>query len=186
MNLFKYIKGDTVIWIVVLLLSIISVLVVYSAVVALAYRYKGGDTTSYLIKHVFIICSGILLMYLVHKVKYSYFSRMSQIAVILSYPLLLYTLFFGLSAGEASRWISIPGTSLTFQTSDFAKLAIITYVARTLSMKQKNINDFYKSFVPIVLPIIGICLLILPANFSTAALLFLTCFVLERDLKLQK
>jgi cell division protein FtsW len=178
MNLFKYIKGDKVIWIAVLLLSLLSILVVYSSVVALAYRYKGGDTASYLIKHVFIVSSGILLMYFIHKVKYTYFSRISQLAVFLAAPLLLYTLLNGISAGEASRWLAIPGTSLTFQTSDFAKLALISYVARMLSIKQNQIKDFKTAFLPIVIPVGVICALILPANFSTAALLFLTCFVL--------
>lgn len=178
MNVLKYIKGDRVIWTVVLLLSLLSVLVVYSSVVALAYRYKGGDTTSYLIKHIFIVASGIFLMYLIHKVKYSYFSRISQIAIFLAAPLLLYTLLKGVSAGEASRWLAIPGTSLTFQTSDFAKLALITYVARMLSIKQDVIKDFKQGFLPIVIPAAIICALILPANFSTAALLFLTCMVL--------
>ena len=178
MNLFKYIKGDKVIWTVVLLLSLLSVLVVYSSVVALAYRYKNGDTASYLIKHIFIVGSGIFLMYLIHKVKYSYFSRISQIAIILAAPLLLYTLLKGVSAGEASRWLAIPGTSLTFQTSDFAKLALITYVARMLAIKQDVIKDFKQAFIPIVVPVGIICALILPANFSTAALLFLTCLVL--------
>ncbi len=161
-----------------LLLSIVSVLVVYSAVVALAYRYKGGDTTSYLIKHVFIIGSGMLLMYFIHKVKYTYFSRVSQIAIFLAAPLLLYTLLKGVSAGEASRWLVIPGTPLTFQTSDFAKLALIAYVARVLSIKQNQITDFKQAFLPVIIPVAIICGLILPANFSTAALLFLTCFVL--------
>ncbi|HEY0030473.1 MAG TPA: FtsW/RodA/SpoVE family cell cycle protein [Bacteroidia bacterium] len=178
MNLLKYIKGDKVIWTVVLLLSLLSILVVYSSVVALAYRYKNGDTASYLIKHIFIVGSGIFLMYLIHKVKYSYFSRISQIAIILAAPLLLYTLLKGVSAGEAARWLPIPGTSLTFQTSDFAKLALITYVARMLSIKQDVIKDFKQAFLPIVIPVAVICVLILPANFSTAALLFLTCLVL--------
>ena len=178
MKFFNYIRGDKVIWTVVLLLSLLSILVVYSSVVALAYRYREGDTTSYLIKHIFIVGSGIFLMYLIHKVKYSYFSRISQIAVFLAAPLLLYTLLKGVSAGDASRWLSIPGTSLTFQTSDFAKLALITYVARMLSIKQQVIKDFREGFLPIVLPVAIICALILPANFSTAALLFLTCLVL--------
>jgi cell division protein FtsW len=178
LNLFKYIKGDKVIWTVVLLLSLLSVLVVYSSVVALAYRYKNGDTASYLIKHIFIVASGIFLMYLIHKVKYSYFSRISQIAIILAAPLLLYTLLKGVSAGEAARWLAIPGTSLTFQTSDFAKLALITYVARMLSIKQDVIKDFKQAFIPVVAPVAIICALILPANFSTAALLFLTCLIL--------
>lgn len=178
MNLFKYIKGDRAIWTVVLLLSLLSVLVVYSSIIALAYRYKGGDTGSYLIKHVFIVGSGILLVYFIHKVKYSYFSRISQLAIFLAAPLLLYTLFNGVSAGDATRWLVIPGTSLTFQTSDFAKLALITYVARMLSIKQNVIKDFKKAFLPIVAPVGIICLLILPSNFSTAAILFMTCFVL--------
>ncbi len=178
MNLFKYIKGDKVIWAVVLLLSLLSVLVVYSSVVTLAYRYKGGDTASYLIKHILIVGSGIFLMYLIHKVKYSYFSRISQIAIFLAAPLLLYTLLRGVSAGDASRWLAIPGTSLTFQTSDFAKLALITYVARMLSIKQDVIKDFKLAFLPIFAPVVVICLLIFPANFSTATLLFLTCLVL--------
>ncbi|MCE9540429.1 MAG: FtsW/RodA/SpoVE family cell cycle protein [Bacteroidetes bacterium] len=178
MNLFKYIKGDKAIWTVVLLLSLLSILVVYSSIIALAYRYKGGDTGSYLIKHVFIVGSGILLVYFIHKVKYSYFSRISQLAIFLAAPLLLYTLFNGVTAGDASRWLVIPGTSLTFQTSDFAKLALITYVARMLSIKQNVIKDFKKAFLPIVAPVGIICLLILPSNFSTAAILFMTCFVL--------
>jgi len=178
MNLFKHIKGDKVIWTVVLLLSLLSILVVYSAVVALAYRYKEGDTTSYLIKHIFIMASGVFLMYLVHKVKYTYFSRISQIAIFIAAPLLLYTLLNGISAGEANRWLAIPGTSLTFQTSDFAKLALITYVARVLSIKQDVIKDFKQAFLPTIIPIAIICVLIFPANFSTAAMLFLNCLVL--------
>jgi cell division protein FtsW len=178
LNLFKYIKGDKVIWTVVLLLSLLSILVVYSSVVALAYRYKNGDTGSYLIKHIFIVGSGIFLMYLIHKVKFSYFSRISQIAIWLAAPLLLYTLVNGISAGEANRWLAIPGTSLTFQTSDFAKLALIIYIARVMSMKQDVIKDFRQAFLPIIIPIVVICALILPANFSTAAILFVNCLVL--------
>jgi len=178
MNLFKYIKGDRAIWTVVVLLSLVSVLAVYSSVIALAYRYKGGDTSSYLIKHTFIIGTGFLLIFFVHKVKYIYFSRISQLAIFLAAPLLLYTLLNGKTAGDATRWLMIPGTSLTFQTSDFAKLALITYVARMLSIKQNVIKDFKKAFLPIVIPIGIICILILPSNFSTAAILFMTCFTL--------
>jgi len=172
MNLFGYIKGDKVIWTVVVLLSLLSILVVYSSVVALAYRYREGDTTSYLIKHIFIVGSGIFLMYLIHKIKYSYFSRISQIAIFLAAPLLLYTLLKGVSAGDASRWLAIPGTSLTFQTSDFAKLALIIYVARMLSIKQNVIKDFKEGFLPIVIPVLIICALIFHVNFFISAFLF--------------
>jgi cell division protein FtsW len=174
----KNIKGDKVIWTVVILLSIISIVCVYTSVTALANRYKGGNALYYLVKHTLIIGLGFLLMYMVHKVKYTYFSRISQIAVWVAAPLLLYTLVKGISAGEANRWIGIPGIGLTFQTSDFAKLALIAYVARILSVKQDTIKDFKTAFLPLIIPVGIICALILPANFSTAALLFITCMIL--------
>ena len=178
MTLLNKIKGDRVIWMVVILLSLASILIVYSSIVALAYRYKSGNTENYLFKHALIIGFGLLLMYLIHNVRYTLFSRISQIAFFIAIPLLLFTLVKGVSAGEASRWLRIPGLNLTFQTSDFAKLALIVYVARVLSQKQDQIKDFKGAFIPIVVPVVIICGLILPANFSTSALLFLTCLVL--------
>ena len=178
MKFIDYIKGDKVIWTIILLLSIVSILVVYSSIVALAYRYKAGNTEFYLIKHSLIIGFGFFLMYLTHKVKYTYYSRLSQIAIYIAAPLLLYTLLKGVNAGEAHRWLEIPGIGLTFQTSDFAKLTLIIYVARMLTIKQDVIKDFKTAFVPIVVPITIICGLILPANFSTAAILFTTCLIL--------
>ena len=178
MTLLNKIKGDRVIWMVVILLSLASILIVYSSIVALAYRYKSGNTEYYLFKHALIIGFGLLLMYLIHNVRYTLFSRISQIAFFIAIPLLLFTLVKGVSAGEASRWLRIPGLNLTFQTSDFAKLTLIVYVARVLSQKQDQIKDFKGAFIPIVVPVVIICGLILPANFSTSALLFLTCLVL--------
>jgi cell division protein FtsW len=172
------IKGDKVIWTTVLLLSLMSILVVYSSIGTLAYKYKGGNTGYFLIKHSLIIGMGFLIMYFTHKIKYIYYSRISQIALFLAIPLLLFTLVKGVNINEASRWLEIPGTGLTFQTSDFAKLALIMYVARMLSIKQDQIKDFKSAFLPIVLPIAITCGLILPANFSTAAVLFTTCLVL--------
>jgi cell division protein FtsW len=178
MKLLNYIKGDRVIWMVVFLLSIISVLVVYSSSNALAQKFKSGNTEAYLIKHVMIIAMGFVIMYLVHKFNYKYFSRISQIAFFLAIPLLLFTLLKGVSAGEASRWLEIPGIGLTFQTSDFAKLALIIYVARMLSVKQDQLGDFKVIVKSILLPVGIICLLIFPANFSTAALLAMTCLLI--------
>lgn len=177
-KLFNYLKGDKVIWMVVLLLSIISVLVVYSSSNALAQKFKGGNTEAYLIKHAGLIALGFLLMYFVHKINYKYLSRVSQIAYIISIPLLLFTLLRGVSAGEANRWLEIPGIGLTFQTSDFAKLALIIYVARVLTLKQDQLSDIKVIFRSLLLPISIICLLIFPANFSTAALIFVTCLLI--------
>jgi cell division protein FtsW len=176
--IYKHIRGDKVIWTVVLLLSTFSVLAVYSAINTLAYKYHQGNQIYYLLKHSIIIGVGLFLMFIIHKIKYIYFSKLSQIALIISIPLLLLTLIRGASLNEAARWLTIPGTGLTFQTSDFAKIALISYVARFLALKQDNIKDFKSTFIPIILPIIIICGLILPANFSTAALLFTTCLVL--------
>ncbi|MDP2386146.1 MAG: FtsW/RodA/SpoVE family cell cycle protein [Bacteroidota bacterium] len=177
-KLFGYLKGDKVIWMVVLLLSIISILVVYSSSNALAQKFKGGNTEAYLIKHALFILFGFFIMYFVHKINYKYLSRISQIAFIISIPLLLFTLVKGVSAGGASRWLEIPGIGLTFQTSDFAKIALIIYVARTLTVKQDQLTDFKVIIKSLLIPISLVCILILPANFSTAALIFVTCLLI--------
>lgn len=174
----RYIKGDRVIWAVVLLLAIFSVLVVYSSIVTLAYKYQGGNTEYYLFKHSIILLIGFSLMYFAHKVNYRYYSRMSQIGLLLAIPLLLFTLLTGASINDASRWLVIPIINQTFQTSDLAKLALIMFLARMLSKRQDNIKDFNQAFVPIMIPVLIVCGLILPANFSTAAMLFTTCLVL--------
>lgn len=178
MNLLRYFKGDRAIWIIVLSLSLLSLAAVYSSIVTLAYKHHEGDTEYYLFKHLRLIVLGFVLMYVTHRVKYTYFSRISQIMLILSVPLLLYTLLRGANLNEASRWISIPGIGLTFQTSDFAKLSLIMYMARVLTQKQNEITEFKTVLIHIMIPVAVICGLILPANFSTAALLFTTCLIL--------
>ena len=174
----KKINGDKTIWAVVVLLSILSLLSVYSSIVTLAYKYKAGDTEYYLMKHTGIILFGLFLMFIMHKVRSGYYSRFAVIAVFAAVPLLLLTLLTGSSINHANRWLEIPVVNLTFQTSDFAKIALIMYVARTLAAKQDVIKDFRSAFVPIVVPVLIVCGLILPANFSTAAILFLTCMIL--------
>lgn len=178
MKLFNYLKGDKVIWAIMLLLSLLSVLVVYSAVVTLAHKFKQGNTEYYLLKHFVIIALGFGIAYVFHKIKYTVFSKVSQIGVFLSIPLLIYTLLKGVSAGEASRWLEIPGLGLTFQSSDIAKLMLLIYVARVITLKAKELTDFKSVFKHLLLPIGIICALILPANFSTAALLFFNCILL--------
>jgi len=178
MKLFNYLKGDKVIWAIMFLLSLLSILVVYSAVVTLAHKFKQGNTEYYLIKHFVIIALGFGIAYVFHKIKYTVFSKVAQIGFILSIPLLLYTLFKGVSAGEASRWIEIPGLGLTFQSSDIAKLMLLIYVARVLTVRAKELVDFKSVLKYLMLPIGIVCALILPANFSTASLLFVNCLLL--------
>ena len=174
----KYIKGDRIIWLVVFLLAILSVLTVYSSIVTLAYKYKGGDTIYYLVKHLIILVVGFGLMLGAHNLNYKYYSRISQIAIFISIPLLAITLIFGANINDASRWLVIPVINQTFQTSDLAKLALIMYLARLLYKKQDNIQDFKSAFLPIMVPVLVVCGLILPANFSTAAMLFTTSLII--------
>ncbi len=175
----KHFKGDRTIWLIVFVLSIFSLLAVYSSTGTLAYKYKSGNTEYYLIKHLIILGFGLALMYGAHLVKYTYFSRISLVALWLTIPLLLLTLILGTNFNEASRWLTLPGTNITFQTSDFAKLALIMYVARMLSKKQGEIDTFKSAFFTVIVPVLLVCALILPANFSTAAMVFLSaCYLM--------
>jgi cell division protein FtsW len=177
MGILKEIKGDKVIWAVVLLLSVFSLLAVYSSSGTLAYKFKSGNTEYYMMKHFIILALGMVFMYLAHKIKYVYFSPLFQIALWVSIPLLLFTLIFGLDLNDAKRVIPLP-FNLTFQTSDLAKLTLIMYLARLLTKKQDNIKDFKSAFVPLMIPVLLVVFLILPANFSTAGMLFATSLVL--------
>ena len=164
-------KGDRWIWLIVILLSAISLLAVYSSTGTLAYK-RGVGVESILMKHLAMVIGGILLMYLSHKVDYRYYAGISKLLMVITIPLLLYTLVFGSHINNASRWIAIPGTGLSFQTSDLAKLALITYLARTLSRKQENIKNVKESFIPIMGAVCLVFILIALANLSTALMLF--------------
>lgn len=174
----KYFMGDRVIWIVVMLLSVFSILAVYSSTGTLAYKYQDGNTEYYLLKHIFILFFGFGLMYFAHSLKYTLYARFANFVIAIAIPLLLLTLILGTNLNEASRWLTLPIINMSFQTSDMAKLALILFVARALSIRQDNIKDFKSAFVPIMLPVLVTCGLILPANFSTAAVLFATCIIL--------
>lgn len=175
--IFGKLKGDKVIWMVVILLSVFSLLAVYSSTGTLAYKYKHGNTEYYMMKHLIILLFGFLLMYLAHRIRYTYYSRFFQIGLYISAILLVITLFVGLELNDAKRLLPLP-FNLTFQPSDLAKLMLITYLARVLTLKQDKIKDFRSAFLPVIVPVLAICLLILPANFSTSAILFMTSLVL--------
>jgi cell division protein FtsW len=177
-NIKKYFHGDGVIWGVIIALSLISLLAVYSATGTLAYKYQHGNTSYYILKHLTYMFIGLVIIFVTHHIPYTFYSRLSQLLLIICIPLLLITLVFGRHLNDASRWLTLPGIGLTIQTSDFAKLALIMYLARLLSLKQDNIKDLRKAFIPLLVPVSLVCLLILPANFSTAAILFFTCLVI--------
>ncbi|MET0244116.1 MAG: FtsW/RodA/SpoVE family cell cycle protein, partial [Flavitalea sp.] len=171
-------QGDKVIWAMVLLLALVSMLVVYSSTGLLAYRLNKGNTELYLFKQIVFICIGVAIIYFSHRVNYTLYSKIATVLFLISIPLLVYTLFFGVRLNEGSRWIRLPLINLTFQTSDLAKLALFMYLSRTLSKKQHVIKDFRKGFLPVIIPVGLVCLLIAPANLSTALLVGATSMLL--------
>ncbi len=177
-NLLSKTKGDKVIWALVVLLTLVSLLAVYSATGSLAYKNYKGNTEVYLFKQIAFIIAGILVIYFAHLVNYTFYSKAARIAFLISIPLLVYTLFFGAKINDGSRWIKLPFINMTMQTSDFARLALFMYLARLLSKKQDVIKDFKKGYLPIIAPVAVTCALIAPANLSTALLLGASCLLL--------
>ncbi len=168
----KYLKGDPIIWGVIIVLSIFSLLAVYSSTSTLAMHKMGGNSLYYLVRHGVILAFGIMIIFITHLIHYKYYSKLSQLLIGIAVILLILTLFLGTNFNQATRWLTLPGLGFTIQTSDFAKLALIMYIARVLSMKQGEIKSFKEAFLPVIIPVVIICVLILPANLSTAALIF--------------
>jgi cell division protein FtsW len=171
-------RGDKYIWGLVIILSLISILVVYSATGSLAYKMYRGNTSVYLFKQVAFTIVGLVVIFGLHRINYTVFSRIATILFMLSIPLLIYTLFFGAKINEGSRWIKLPIINLTIQTSDLAKLALFMYLSKMLSKKQEVIKDFKKGFIPVIIPVLIICALIMPANLSNALLTGATSLLL--------
>ena len=171
-------RGDKYIWGIVIILAITSVLVVYSATGSLAYKKNHGNVEVYLFKQLAFMISGMFIIYFLHRVNYTVFSKLAAIFLVISIPLLIYTLAFGAKINEGTRWIKVPIINLTIQTSDFAKIALFMYLSRVLSKKQDVIKDFKKGFLPAIIPVMIVCALIMPANLSNALLTGATSLLL--------
>ena len=170
------IKGDKIIWSIVLLLAIFSFLPVYSA----SSNFGNGFILSNLIKHVAIVLVGIVIMYSIHLIPYKYFKGLSLIFLPFIIAILLFTSLQGnlIDGANASRWIKLPIIGLSFQPSSMATVILMVYVSFYLSKNyNKNIN-FSKTIFPLWIPIILVVFLILPSNFSTAAMIFLMIITL--------
>ena len=182
-NILKNIEGDRTIWAIVAILAILSFLPVYSASTNLVYVANNGTTTSHLFKHAFLLLCGFFIIYAVHKVPYRYFSGGSLLAMPLVIVLLVYTLTQGttIDGANASRWIQIPFIGVGFQTSTFAGLVLMIYVARYLARNKDKEIFFKESILQLWLPVAITLMFILPANFSTTAIIFsmilLVCFI---------
>lgn len=173
----NHLKGDKTIWMVALVLGVVSLLAVYSASSWMGWRSDGG-TFRILVKHGMMLLAGGGIMYAASKLRYTVYSKLSQVLLVAVAGLLLLTLLVGSNVNGASRWLAIPGVGITFQTSDFARVVIMVYLARILGRQREEAWTFKEFLLKLVLPVGVICGLILPANFSTAALLFGTCMVL--------
>lgn len=176
-KLAKIFKGDQYIWLIIAILSMMSIAAVYSATGSLAFARRGGNTEFDLLRHTGFIVIGLGLLYASHLVNYKYFSRISQLLIYLSIGLLLVTLAVGSNINNATRVLPIPGLGVTFQTSDMAKLALFMYIARFLNKNWDEITT-WKAFLTIMVYILVVVILIAPENLSTALVVFTTSIML--------
>ena len=174
-QLVNNLKGDKGIWSFVALLALFSFMPVFSASSNLAYIGQGnGNTLGYLVKHIVHICIGFTIIFMVHKVPYHYFKAVSKGALYIVWVLLAYTLIKGtvIAGANASRWIQVPFIGVTFQTSTLAAMVLFIFVARYLSKTREVAISFKSSIWELWLPVFITLGFILPANFSTTALIF--------------
>ena len=167
----KYLKGDRVLWIITLIMLAFSLVSVYSFVPILV-KIEGGSPFKYLFKHFIYVLIGFAAMFWIHRKDPKFIAQLSKFGFYLGIGLMLFTFFFGTNVNGAGRWVKIPFVGLTFQSSDFAKLALLIYVARLLEKKKDKLNSWKEGFWPVIFPVIVICGLIVKDNFSTAAILF--------------
>ena len=173
-TVFSYVKGDKAIWATAGLLAVFSFLPVYSASSNLAYLYGDGSTFQYLVNHFIYLFLGFVIMFFIHKVPYHYFKGLSILVMPILVVLLIYTISQGVTidGANASRWINIPFINKTFQTSTLASVVLLTYVARFMAKLKDREYTFVQTILPLWVPVAVILMLILPANFSTTAILF--------------
>ena len=180
LNFFRNIQGDKAIWAIVALLALFSFLPVYSASSNLVYVVGKGTPTGYLFKHALFLFLGFGIMYGIHKIPTHFFKGLSIIAMPVVIVLLVYTLAQGDTIGgaNASRWIRLPLVGYTFQTSSLASVVLMIYIARYLTKVKNKVVTFKESILPLWLPVFLVIMLILPANFSTAGIIFFMVIML--------
>ena len=179
-SIFSNLKGDKVIWATTGMLALFSFLPVYSASSNLAYLYGDGSTFGYLLVHFFHLLLGFCLLFAIHKIPYNYFKGLSILMLPIVIVLLLYTITQGSSVdgSNTSRWIQIPVIGVTFQSSTLASVVLMIYVARYLTKIAEKTVTFKETILPLWMPVFLVLILILPANFSTTAIIFTMVMIL--------
>jgi len=167
-------EGDRVLWAIALVLTLASLVTVYSAISTLAYK-ADGNSAKFLFKQAALLAGGWVVMFGVHRIHFKYFGKLANVLLALAIAALVFTLLFGTDINDARRWIKIPFIGLTVQTSDFAKLALVLWVARQLQVRVNVLDDVWQGLAPILGGIALVCALILPSDFSTAAMLAAVC-----------
>ena len=179
--MFNILKGDKVLWVIIILLSIFSFLPIYSASSNLVYVIGKGTPWGYLIKHFLILSIGFILIYSMHKIPYNYFKGISILLLPITFLLLVYTFSIGttIDGTIASRWIQIPIIGLSFQTSSLAFIVLMIYSAYYLAKIYDKNKSFKSTIIPFWMPILVIISLIIPSNLSTAGLIFVSVILLS-------
>ncbi len=198
----RFFGGDRVLWVIIAILAVASLLVIYSSTASMAYRKAGGDTTHYFFSQLKFIVLGFAAMIVVHRVNYQRYARPRFLALVFCAALffMLLTFFIGVNLNSASRWIRIPIIGVTFQPSDFLRIALIAILAQQLAKRQtiihkipllpaltvsgwqknsrKNFDILTQTTIPILGPIVVACGAIFISNFSTSAITFVTCWIM--------
>ena len=163
---------DKAVMAAVLLLAAAGVVAVYSAVAFLAETKSGGHQERFLFRHVAHVGMALGVAGLLSMIDYRWLAKLSKVFMLISMVLLVAVLIIGAITNGAVRWIEIGPVS--FQPSEFAKVALLIHVAVLLAKKQDYIGDFYRAFVPLCFWIGPTLLLIGIEDFSTAAILLLS------------
>jgi cell division protein FtsW len=171
-RLTKTFKGDKAIWGLVVLFMFYSLLAVYSSSASVAFMKYGGNTTYFLRSQFFMLLLSLIIIVVVHYLPYRIYFSLAGLLLIISVILLILTYAFGSRINEATRWLVIPGTGFRLQTSDIAKVALVLYLARSLALYQKEVDNFMLVSKYLALPVAIVCGLILPENLSTALMIF--------------
>jgi cell division protein FtsW len=174
----KTFKGDKAIWGIIAIFMVYSLLAVYSSSVNVAFRNYGGNTTYFLRSQFFMLLMGLIIIVIIHYLPYRIYFSLAGIMLIISAALLILTFFFGVRINDATRWLEIPFTGFRIQTSDVAKVALVIYLARTLSKYQGELDNFMLVTKYFILPAFIICGLIMPENLSTAVMIFGICIII--------
>ena len=165
------IKGDRTIWFFVFVLAAVGIVEVYSCTAMIAYKFQGGDTFHYPLRHIFYVILGFVMMCIFSWVPYKKYARWADILLWTSVVLLFFTLVMGHATNDAKRWFTIPLIGISFQTSDFAKIALVVYLSKMLALAQVEPEKRWGGFIRCIFAIVAVCGLVLPANFSTALLI---------------